>query len=380
MPRKKRLAEIMLRKSEIQKEIVAGLTEQRIAELNTEVDALISEENQIRGELDLASRLIVTPEENHGGEGESEAEKRGKDLREKRAVLVSSGSIATPTKVQNQLNELIGSGNSLVDKVKVTNCYGMGSYKVPYIKSVGTADKTGEGQDAGGTEPTFGYATLKPVKLTTYAEISDETTKLSDVDYYAAVQSAARQALRKKLAEHMVNSDALSSPDFIGIKDSTTIDSASDISLKVIDEKTLRTIALNYGGADDVVGEGILVLNKKDLIAFGDIRGTDKKPVYEITPDTANTNTGIIRDGGLAVRYVLNSNITDMASASTGNYTMFYGVPTCYELGLFSDYTVKVSEDAEFKKDMLAVRGTVMAGGNVTVYNGFIRVKKASAT
>lgn len=98
--------------------------------------------------------------------------------------------------------------------------------------------------------------------------------------------------------------------------------------------------------------------------------------MYEITPDSANPNTGIIKDGGLSVRYCLNSNLTDLATQTAGKYSMLYGVPTCYELGLFSDYTVRVSEDAAFKTRMLAVLGEVMIGGNVTVANGFIRVKK----
>lgn len=380
MPRKKRLAEIMLRKSEIQKEIVAGLTEQRIAELNTEVDALISEENQIRGELDLSSKLIVTPEENHGGEGESEAEKRGKALREKRAVTISSGSLATPTDTQKTINEMLGSGNSLVDKVNFANCYNMKEYKVPYIAGEATAEKTSEGNDAGGTETIFGYAVLEPSTITTYSEISSEATKLTDIDYYAAVQASARKALRRKISEFIVNSDSLSSPKFIGIKDTDTIDSDTDVAIKAIDEKTLRAIALNYGGSDDIVGEGILILNKKDLVAFGDVRGSDKKPVYEIIPDTVNTNTGIIKDGGLSVRYSLNSNIKDLETASTGDYIMYYGVPSCYEIGLFSDFTVKVSEDAAFKKRMIAVLGEVMVGGNVVVKNGFVRIKKAAVS
>ena len=59
---------------------------------------------------------------------------------------------------------------------------------------------------------------------------------------------------------------------------------------------------------------------------------------------------------------------------------MYYGVPSCYEIGLFSDFTVKVSEDAAFKKRMIAVLGEVMVGGNVVVKNGFVRIKKAAVS
>ena len=57
---------------------------------------------------------------------------------------------------------------------------------------------------------------------------------------------------------------------------------------------------------------------------------------------------------------------------------MIYGVPACYELALFSDYAITVSEDAAFRKRMIAVLGEVMIGGNVTVYDGFVRVKKGA--
>ena len=104
------------------------------------------------------------------------------------------------------------------------------------------------------------------------------------------------------------------------------------------------------------------------------------KPVEpDITADASNPNTGVIKDGGLSVRYCLNSNLTGLAATATGKYAMVYGVPSCYEVGLFSDYTVRVSEDYAFQKRMLAILGEVSIGGNVTVKNGFVRVKKAGA-
>ena len=89
----------------------------------------------------------------------------------------------------------------------------------------------------------------------------------------------------------------------------------------------------------------------------------------------------IIRDGGLAVRYCINSNLkaSSAITQSPGGYYMIYGVPTTYELGIFSDYNVRVSEDYAFKTRMIAVLGEVMIGGNVTVHRGFLRVKKTVA-
>lgn len=131
----------------------------------------------------------------------------------------------------------------------------------------------------------------------------------------------------------------------------------------------------------------MLFINKKDLIALGDVRGNDKKPVYEITPDAGNPNTGIIRDGGLAVKYCINNNCAALNGtaqpAKSGADVMgcFYGNPTALELAMFSDYEVATSEDYKFANDLLAVRGTASLGAGVGVYHGFVvaKITKAAA-
>lgn len=60
----------------------------------------------------------------------------------------------------------------------------------------------------------------------------------------------------------------------------------------------------------------------------------------------------------------------------SSSITWPYGNPLGYELGVFSDYTVIVDESAALKRRMIAILGEVMMGGNVTVYDGFVRVKK----
>lgn len=379
MPIEKRINEIMLRKQEIETELrTSVLTESKIEELSKEVDALIAEEKALTSKRNIADRIkSYVPEEK---DDLNNRELRGRALKEKRAVTVGGGTLVKPADTQSYVNDMMGKGCSVVDLVKVTNCYGMSEYQVPYISAESTASKNAENTAAADGSPTFAYASIKPVTVTTYSEISRESMKLNDADYFSAVQASAQKALRKKVAEFIMKSDATSNAVFTGIKDSATISADTDISILSIDEKTLRTIALSYGGDEDISGEGILFLTKKDLIAFGDVRGTnEKQSVYTITPDTENTNTGTITDGGLTVRYLLTKSLTDTATATEGDYMMFYGSPQCYELGLFSDYTVRVSEDAEFKKRMLAVLGEVMVGGNVVVKNGFIRVKKSKA-
>lgn len=156
-----------------------------------------------------------------------------------------------------------------------------------------------------------------------------------------------------------------------------SIDATLDSAKKgVINEKTLRNLTLNYGGDEAVEGEAVLFLNKKDLVAFGDVRGTnEKKAVYEITPDSANPNTGIIKEGGLSVRYCLNKNLAacaGTAQTAKAQPTMFYGVPRCLKLDLFSDYEIAVSDDFAFDKLLSTIRGDVEMGADVVVPGGFV--------
>lgn len=105
-------------------------------------------------------------------------------------------------------------------------------------------------------------------------------------------------------------------------------------------------------------------LCKNDLVKFGDVRGTNEKlPVYEITPDETG-NSGTIKDGGLTVKYRL-------VSITEG--TLLYGQPLGFQLDMFSDYEISVSEDYQFNKGLLTIRGDVELGGDVVVDKGFVK-------
>ncbi|XCH78854.1 MAG: phage major capsid protein [Candidatus Dehalobacter alkaniphilus] len=300
---------------------------------------------------------------------------------EMRSITVAAGTLATPTNVQTKINDGFNEVSSIVDMVKITDAQGMGEYQVPYISGYGTGGIKTEGQDYAESDPTFDYATLKPVKITIYTEVSDETTKLTPVNYLAKVQEAALVALRKKVAKLIpVGNPSATPAEITGITNATAI-TASATTFVAIDEKTLRKIAMSYGGDENIVGNAVLQVNKNDLIAFGDVRGSDKKAVYEITPDASNPNAGIIKDGGLSVRYIINSALPALSATGTAadSLCMIYGVPSAYELALFSPYNIKVSTEAAFKKGMIAVRGEVMVGGNVVAANGFELIKKVAA-
>ena len=249
----------------------------------------------------------------------------------------------------------------------------MGSNKVAYIDTdAAAADGQTEGEAATNKEPTFGFVTITPDSVAVLSYISKQAKKQTPLAYQQKVHEQALTSLRKKAAILVTTA----------LKESTLNESVAATvtgGKGVIDETTLRKITLAYGGDESVVGGAVLFLNKLDLIAFGDVRGTnEKKAVYEIEPDTDNPNTGIIKDGGLSVRYCINSNLmacAGTAQSASDTLTMFYGNPQCFELDLFSDYEIRISEDFAFDKLMDTIRGDVEIGGDVVVKNGFVALK-----
>lgn len=372
----KRMQQIEARKAEILEEAKTA-TEERLKELNAEADKLAAEMATLETRKAIGEKLERKIEAEAPA---GEIEKRAKDLRESRTVTMATTGLVKPVGNSKDTKDMLGSAYSaMVDLVDAVDCEGMSEYKVAYVDAINAAEKATEATAATDADiVTFGYASIKPVKVSAYNEVSHEVLKQTDSRYYETIRAKAIEALRKKLSDFIMNSDAPSNQVFIGIKDAGAIAAATDLEIAAIDATTLRKIALSYGGDESIVGAGYLMLNKKDLVAFGDVRGTnEKRAIYEITPDAQNPNTGVIRDGGLAVRYTINSNVKALADATAGDYVMVYGVPRAYQMGIFSQAQVRVAED--LKKDVLQIRADIMAGGNVVVKNGFVRVKKKSS-
>ena len=299
---------------------------------------------------------------------------------ETRAILVSSGDIATPTNVAGDIRPNFEHVPSIVDEVDVLDLEGMGSYKIPYEISISEADETAEGASYNESDPQYGYVTLTADTVTVLSQISKQVKKQTPVNYQTKVEDSAYKALKKKAAAIITNEIATST-----LSKTVNIDVVSGKG--AITDKTLRNIALNYGSADAVMGDAVLMLTQADLVAFGDVRSdTTLQAVYEITPNAANPNTGTISDGGLTVRYILNSNLTAIsgttqpASGEDAIVGMIYGQPRCCALGLFSGYEVLVSEDFAFDKGMLTIRGDVEMDAKVQVLNGFNVVTLPAAT
>lgn len=363
-----------------------------IEALSTEADSLIEERGKFEARAKLLNKIaagagtVVEPiapeeeEEEERAKNFAETRRASVPVKQVRSTLISSGKLATPTGVSG-INELVGSRvSSIIDMVKIVDCSGMGANKVAYLDADMAAAATQvEGSAVTATDPTFGYVEIKPTSIRTMAQISEQVKAQTPLLYREKVVEQAMLALRKKAAELVTT--ALKGSALVQ-SETATLDTGKK---GVIDDKTLRKLALAYGGDESVVGEAVLFLNKTDLIAFGDVRGTnEKKVVYEITPDAANPNTGTIKDGGLVVKYCINSNLTALAGTaqSTGaaQPTMFYGNPQCLELDLFKDYTIRTSDDFAIDKGLETIIGASELGAGVVVKNGFVTLTIAKGT
>lgn len=385
----KRLKKIEERLAEIKGIVDSDENVEDIDALNTEADQLLAERNKILENIQnyqqlrqkIADGSIGTSVDIGGNTDAENFEERAKKFAstkrtsiattQLRAALVSSGKLATPTAVSG-INDTVGAKHSsIIDLVKIVDCGGMGSNKVAYIDTdADAAAEHTEGSAATAKEATFGYVEITPKTLATYAQISEQAKNQTPLQYEAKVQEQALISLRKaavKLVISKLKASALNK----------AVDaSVSSAKKGILDENTLTDVLLEYGGDESVVGEAVLFLNKKDLRAIGKIRGTqDKKKVYEIVPDGSNPNVGIIKDGGLAIKYCICSELAacvDTAQGSAAIPTMFYGNPQCLELDLFTDYQVKVSEEFAFTSLMDTILGSVSLGADVVAKNGFV--------
>ena len=296
-------------------------------------------------------------------------EKRGKDLKEKRSVTVSSSKLLLPKHTGNQLNDTFNQVSTLVDQVAHDDLPGGETYEEAYVKDYGMGGITEEGADYTEAEPTFDYAPINKVKITAYAELTEEAKKLPNIDYARKVEENCNIALRKKLSQQIIAGTG--SKQLTGIFTTPkAIDSAKDIEIEKIDENTLDEIIFSYGGDEDVLTEAVLILNKKTLKALSQVRLADGKKAYDIDKTKKTINT---------IPYIINSNLKDFDTATTGEYVFGYGDLNAYKVATFSPLDIQESTDFKFKQGMICYRASVFVGGNVIKQDGFLRVKKKTA-
>lgn len=377
----KRLAEIKERKAAILEEL-NGADQEKLTALNAEADALNTEEKELRSKMDLKDKIKPIADEHVEDRAASFARdgRMAIPVSETRSTLLSGGKIATPTGVGG-IGEPQNILSSIIDMITVEDLTGMGSYKEAFVSAWQTAGAGAEGTVANTSDPTFKIANINPFDIDVVSYVSKQIKKQSPLLYEEKVRKGALIALKKKAVSYIVGGNGSTEP--FGIYNAADSAAAAlcetyHVTSSTIDGTTLRKIVFNYGGDENVGAGAKLFLHKNDLIAFGDVRGTnEKKAVYEIIPDGSNPNIGVIKDGGLAVPYVLCSDVTALSDSTYSGAdipTMIYGNPANYKLGLFGDFEVSVSDDYKFGEGLLTVRGEVVLGGNVIADKGFLVV------
>ena len=298
---------------------------------------------------------------------------------EKRAVTVSGSGVLVPARTKREIADSYDKPSSLVDRLNVVPMDGGESYDVPFEKTIGEGGITKEGEAATTAEPTFDHVATNKVKVTAYAEVSEEVEKLPDADYLTRVQQSVKKKKKKKIGKMVITGSESDDPkSFNGIYNTPTkvITGNDDVSIASIDADTLNTIVFALGSDEETEDEAILILNKADLEEFAKVKDADGKFTYKIT---RNKGTGKIsyQNGSAEVEYVINSACNSLTKASTEDTkTMIYGALENFELPVFSEIEVKVSDDYKFKEGMKCIKATVMVGGTVSEYNGFVRVLK----
>lgn len=297
-------------------------------------------------------------------------------------TLEGTPSIVVPNYTSPTINPDFSVVSTLIDGVAHLSLNGGESFKQPYIVGIGEGDYTGEAVDAAEAETVFAFADINRAKITAYAEVSEELTKLPAAAYADTVFANIRTAMRQLLTKEILVGKGIDENDkhrLVGIfsDKATAIDASTDIEMSQITDTTLDEILFRYGGGEDVESQATLILNKLDLLAFSKVRTSNKQNFYDIK---LNGNSGAIN----SVPFILASACKPLSlapnkgGAAVGDYCMCYGHLSNYTFVEFTPMEIKRSEDFKFRQGLEAFRGVCFVGGNVTKKNGFIRVRRSA--
>lgn len=354
------LDEIATRRAEINVELDKpgadlDALDKEIRELNDREKEL----REAREERDNIERRIAQAKEDNkmmdrlGGRRDERAAQAAEFVRTGRMAmelrtLLSTGNLAKPNGLTATISELPETISSIVDDVTVENAEGTGAWTVPYRKTSGAAADVVEGQKIGGTEGTFDTVDINPATWGTLTEISNMVKKYTPVDYQGSVMRNAYLELRKKAKEKITAAIKASS-----LAEAVTVAIGPDY---------LRTLVLGYNADESVAGGTKLYLCKADLLKLGKVRGTnEKKPLYTIT--FTDENNGTISEGGMMVRFSINS--------SLGEGTQLYGQPRTVVMPMWGQYEVSTDEGGDyFARNVMAVRGLQTAGADLCAWHG----------
>ena len=202
-----RLKEIKARVEEIRGLVDSETDVEKLSAYDKEVDELTNERKAIekklamRGKFDVQDVVVETK----ATEPAAELEARGQALKEGRTVTVTADGVLLPEHVDDKISPYpFREVSTLVEQVHTVNLKGGETYKKSFVKSHGTGGLTAEGDPYTTAEPTFGYLTISKVKVTAYAEITEELEKLPAADYQGEVLKGVNIALRKKISEQIL--------------------------------------------------------------------------------------------------------------------------------------------------------------------------------
>ena len=275
-----KLRKILKRKKEIRAKLNAQiegtieLTEEEIQALQGELENLNEEEEAAVEEAekeeqrnkagDLTKRdkegqlrFVNKPGEVREPETElsyEERSKRGKALKQKRAITVGTSKFVAPRYTGKGVNDTFNEVSTLIDLVKITPLEGGESYQRGYVKKYGEGGKQDDTtKKYKAITPEFGYADINKTKITAYYEEPEEIKKLTDADYHDKIVGGMNIAEKKKMSKTILTGDG-SNGEFQGIFSNPTgedvefaIDKNEDLSISQIDETTLDEIVYSYG-------------------------------------------------------------------------------------------------------------------------------------
>lgn len=270
------------------------------------------------------------------------------------------------TEIITKFNEVSG----ILDMVRFMELKGGSELNVPYSDETKIGSITEEGGAYADTGGTFAAATLKQVKITGLAEYSEEMERLASADFENFIITEIDNSVKKKIVQQLISGTG--DGQFSGLYSSIVVPVSQDIELTTIDAETLNKIVFGHNPADESMGMNVLVLNKKDLGEFANVRTTDGSQVYKITFNPTGTS-GFIND---TVPFVICNQCKDIKNALVGDYTMIYGDLKKVMIAFFSDIEIKKDYSTGFKTGMIAIKGSVMAGGGAVSPTAISRIKK----
>lgn len=370
-----RLKKINARLDELKRMLDEANDEKSIEEIEREAEALTKERAALIEKMKAESRArFETARQTEMPSGDSAEERAAEQVRtlmQNRAITIAAPDILRVNVQDPSISPLVGLPySSLVDRLTLTNAIGAETFQKAFMKNYGKAGYTEEGQQYPESDPEWDFVTISKAKIAIYTEVSEEFEKLAPSMYLAEIKKNLAIAIKRQLStEVILGAGTINALTGIVNAPDNVINSASDLPLTAIGENTLDEIVFNYGGPNDFT-DGVLILNKLDLLAFTRVRGQqDLRKVYSI--DLKNQTI----DG---VPYILNNALPALSDENTTSSAvcMLYGSLSAYTLAVFSNLEIMKSVDFRFRQGQIAYKASGFFGGNVTQYNGFLRVRK----